>query len=123
MFAFHQEQKPLATIAVTKRESSRQFLFDGNMRLSGWKNNKTLEVRLVDEEKDESSLAQYAFSGIHIIDPALFDLMPAKGVFSITDTYLNLARDQLILGYDHSGGIVLDVGKPDALAKAATLFP
>ena len=123
MFAFHQKHEPLATLAVTKRESSRQFLLDTGMRLSGWKNNKTQEVKLVDEEKVESSLVQYAFSGIHIIDPALFNLMPAQGIFSITDTYLDLAKDHFILGYDHSGGVVLDVGKPDALAKATSLFP
>ena len=123
MYTHHQQHKPLATLAVTKRESSRQFLFDDDMRLSGWKNNKTQVVKLVDEEKVESSLAHYAFSGIHIIDPALFDLMPAQGIFSITDTYLDLAKDHFILGYDHSGGVVLDVGKPDALAKATSLFP
>ena len=65
----------------------------------------------------------FAFSGIHIIEPRLFALMPVSGIFSITDTYLQLSGTETILGYDHSGDVVLDVGKPDALATAASLFP
>ncbi len=68
-------------------------------------------------------LSPFSFSGVHIIDPNIFERMPTSGIFSITDTYLDLAKDQLILGYDHSGGFVLDVGKPEALAQASTLFP
>jgi MurNAc alpha-1-phosphate uridylyltransferase len=122
MFDFHQEHEPLATLAVTKRESSRQFLFDENMKLSGWRNNKTSELRLSNENLTAEKLLPFAFSGIHIIQPKLFDLMPVSGIFSITDTYLELAKNELILGYDHSGGVVLDVGKPEALAEAASLF-
>jgi hypothetical protein len=48
--------------------------------------------------------------------------MPSSGTFSITDVYLQLAASSLIVGYDHSGDIVLDVGKPESLVKAAILF-
>jgi NDP-sugar pyrophosphorylase family protein len=123
MYAFHQQHKPLATLAVTKRESSRQFLFDENMKLSGWRNNKTNELRLSVEDSIVENLVPFAFSGIHIIEPKLFTLMPLSGKFSITDTYLQLSSTEIILGYDHSQDIVLDVGKPESLAKAATLFP
>ena len=123
MFAFHQEHRPLATLAVTKRESARQFLFDQHMKLSGWQNNKTNELRLSSEDSIPENLLPFAFSGIHIIEPRLFALMPVSGIFSITDTYLQLSGTETILGYDHSGDVVLDVGKPDALATAASLFP
>ena len=33
MISFHKEKKPLATLAVTNRKSSRYFLFDNNDRL------------------------------------------------------------------------------------------
>ena len=123
MYAFHKGHEPLATLAVTKRESSREFLFDDNMKLSGWRNNKTGELRLSVKDSIAENLLPFAFSGIHIIDPKLFALMPSSGIFSITETYLQLSGKETILGHDHSGGIVLDVGKPDALAKAASLFP
>lgn len=121
MYAYHIEHNPLATLAVTQRESSRQFMFDENMKLCGWRNNKTQELRLSTSSNQEE-LQPFAFSGVHIIDPNIFDHMPSSGVFSITDTYLELAKHALIMGYDHSGGIVLDVGKPEALATAASLF-
>jgi NDP-sugar pyrophosphorylase family protein len=121
MFDFHQEHEPLATLAVTKRESSRQFLFDENMKLRGWKNNKTQELKL-SSQSNLKELQPFSFSGVHIIDPKIFDKMPTSGIFSITDTYLELAKHELIIGYDHSGGIVLDVGKPEALAMASSLF-
>ena len=63
-----------------------------------------------------------SFSGIHVIDPAIFALMPSSGTFSITDVYLQLAAHSLVVGYDHSGDIILDVGKPASLVKAAVLF-
>lgn len=123
MFYFHLQHSPLATLAVTNRESSRQFLFDEKMKLSGWRNNKTNELKISSASTHAEYLNPFSFSGVHIIDPKIFDIMPTSGIFSITDTYLDLAKDQLIMGYDHSGDHVLDVGKPEALAQASTLFP
>jgi UTP-glucose-1-phosphate uridylyltransferase len=45
------------------------------------------------------------------------------GKFSLTDVYLKLAADHLILGYDHSGDRFVDVGKPESVAIAAGMFP
>ena len=120
MMDYHQQIRPLATLAVTKRNSSRQFLFDDHMRLVGWRNNNTGEYRWSAGER-EGTVA-YAFSGIHVISPEIFQLMPLGGKFSITDTYIKLAATHTILGYDHSGDHVIDVGKPEALEKASLLF-
>ena len=123
MFDFHMKHAPLATLAITNRESSRQFLFDEKMKLCGWRNNKTNALKMSSASANAEDLSPFSFSGVHIIDPNIFERMPTSGIYSITDTYLALAKDQLIMGYDHSGGIVLDVGKPEALAQASTLFP
>jgi NDP-sugar pyrophosphorylase family protein len=123
MYDFHLAHQPLATLAITERESSRQFLFDDQMKLSGWKNNKTAELKLVNESSSVESLNPFAFSGIHVIHPRIFSLMPASGTFSITNTYLDLASTETILGYNHSGDVVLDVGKPEAAITAGQLFP
>ena len=45
-----------------------------------------------------------------------------QGKFSLTDVYLRLAPDHLILGYDHSGDRLVDVGKPESVAIAEELF-
>ena len=120
MFEFHQKIRPLATLAVTKRESSRQFLFDDEMKLVGWRNNTTGEYKWVVNPIEDAK--GYSFSGIHIIDPAIFSLMPTSGTFSITDVYLRLAASESIIGYDHSGDLIIDVGKPESIAQAEKMF-
>jgi NDP-sugar pyrophosphorylase family protein len=92
------------------------------MQLAGWKNNKTGETKLVNGSDSIDDLHPFAFSGIHVIHPRIFDLMPSSGTFSITNTYLSLASSNSIMGYDHSNDIVLDVGKPEALKIAEELF-
>ena len=122
MYDYHISKDPLATLAVTTRSSTRNFLFNDKMHLSGWKNNKTEEEKIVPSFSTLESLMPFAFSGVHLIHPRIFDLMPSVGSFSITDTYLSLAAQQTIIGYNHTGDLVLDVGKPDAIAKAEELF-
>jgi N-acetyl-alpha-D-muramate 1-phosphate uridylyltransferase len=118
--AFHQKQaNALATLAVTNRNSSRALLFDAHNQLKGWRNDKTQEQILIDTE---NTLEAFAFSGLHIISPRIFDLIQQEGKFSIITTYLDLAKTQAIYGYNHSEGKILDVGKPEAIAIAAELF-
>lgn len=120
MFAFHIERKPLVTLAVTNRKSSRYFLFDSSGRLSGWRNSKTGEEKI---SIPVSKAQEKAFSGIHIISPELFRLIHKEGKFSIVDVYLELAASHTILAFDHSGSRLVDVGKPEAVAEAEKLFP
>jgi MurNAc alpha-1-phosphate uridylyltransferase len=120
MFEFHQKIKPLATLAVTKRNSSRQLLFNDELSLVGWKNNATGELRWVTDVQEDAK--PFSFSGIHIIEPSIFNMMPSSGVFSIIDVYLKCAASNLIVGYDHSGDRIIDVGKPESIAEAEELF-
>ena len=57
-----------------------------------------------------------------VFDPTIFDLIPQLGKFSLVDTYLSLAADYPIYGYDHSGDKLVDVGKPESVAIAESLF-
>jgi NDP-sugar pyrophosphorylase family protein len=86
----------------------------------GWRNNNALETKWVDEEY--LSAEPFSFSGIQVLSPAIFDLMPSSGVFSITDVYLKLAAICQVVGYNHTGDVVLDVGKPESVIIAETLF-
>mgnify|MGYP003964126165 FL=1 len=63
-----------------------------------------------------------AFSGIHIIQPEMFKLMPETERFSITDFYLDLAKTQLIKGFFDDSELWMDVGKPEQLKMARELF-
>lgn len=119
MIAFHEEMKPLVTLAVTGRKSSRYFLFDSVNRLSGWVNLKTGEEKIAIPLHDPR---EKAFSGIHLISPELFPLMHREGKFSIVDVYLEIAATQTILGFDHSGSKLVDVGRTESVAEAELLF-
>ncbi len=46
MIADHFEHRPLATLAVTNRSTSRYFLFDGQDELCGWRNVQTGQERM-----------------------------------------------------------------------------
>lgn len=120
---FHQQNKPLISFGVTNRVSSRNFLFDNVNRLCGWENNKTNENKIA---INHSPLIAKAYSCVAILEYSVFDLMTENnfcGKFSLTDVYLKLAPNHTILGFDHSGDKFLDVGKPETVAIAETIFP
>lgn len=120
MTRFHEKEAPLATLAITNRVTSRYFLFDEDNVLCGWRNTKTGEEKI---SRPLPHLIPKAFSGIHIIEPALFPLISQEGKFSIVDVYLQLASEHTIKGYDHSYSKFIDVGKPEAVPIAEELFP
>jgi N-acetyl-alpha-D-muramate 1-phosphate uridylyltransferase len=122
----HEKNNPLATLAVTNRETSRYFLFNEKDELCGWRNIKTNEekgsvLNFLKEEKN--NIVQKAFSGIHIIDPKIFSLIKQEGKFSIVDVYLHLSQTEIIKGFDHSDSKLVDVGRPESLIIAEELFP
>ncbi len=120
MIKEHQEKKPLATLAVTQRKTSRYFLFDELDHLCGWKNILTGEQKIT---RPAEKLTEKAFSGIHILEPRIFSLMERKGKFSMVDAYLDFAKQHFINFFDHSDSKFIDVGKPENLLEAANLFP
>ena len=119
LMAFHQQHKPLVTFGVTNRKSSRVLLFDNDNRLCGWKNLQTGQEKI---SIDKPNLVEKAYSCVVIYQPEIFSLIKQTGKFSIMDTYLDLAAEHVILGYDHSGDDLVDVGKPESVALAEKLF-
>lgn len=116
----HQENKALATLAVSDRNSSRKLYFNDKNELKGWRNLKTEEeIKAVDSLDDLNDLA---FSGIHVINPALFDKITETGKFSIMKVYMDLMKTESIIGFDHSGGILIDVGRPESVLEAEQYF-
>ncbi len=111
--SFNGEERPIATLLVSERETARYFLFDSEMRLVGWTNVITGEVRSPYGEIDPSKYRKLAFSGMHVLSTAVFPLMsgfPEK--FSIVDFYLSMADKQIIRGVSQPKGVsIVDVGK------------
>jgi N-acetyl-alpha-D-muramate 1-phosphate uridylyltransferase len=104
----HMHSKSLATLAVRNRDTSRYFLFDDRMKLCGWENRKTGEKRLSHEN---DNCRAFAFSGIQLLDPAIFSMITEEGKFSLTALYLRLASDHPITGYLEDGIVWKDLGR------------
>lgn len=119
MIEAHGASEAVATLAVMQRDSSRQLLFDEHMILCGWANNSNGEQRIA---REVTWMQPFAFSGIQVLNATVLNDCPFEGKFSIIDLYLHLAQTQMIKGYDHTGNIFIDVGKPESLEKAGYLF-
>jgi len=116
---YHIKNKAMATLAVRKRSTSRYLYFDDQNRLCAWENIKTGE-KIVVVQKEH--ITRFAFSGIHVIDPKLLQLLDEEGSFSIINAYLKQVKEYRIIGYDHTNGLWLDVGNTENLQKAETIF-
>lgn len=115
---FHLKNENLVSLAVSDRESSRKLLFDQEMRLQGWRNEKTGEAIFANSQ---DNLTPLAFSGIHCININFIKNISQKGKFSITNEYLNQMNNLVIKGYKHNTHLI-DVGKPEAITEAEKYF-
>lgn len=103
-----------ALLLVSERKTKRYLVFDDDMRLIGWKNIETGEV------KGNGNGRLLAFSGIHVIGKQLIaDMQSWPDRFPIIDFYLDRCISRNIRGYLKSDLRLLDVGKLDTLEKAA----
>lgn len=115
-----------AVLLVSRRTTKRYLLFDNAMRLMGWKNIETGEIKSPYEYIRRTGLSQhgeplnmFAFSGIHSFSPRLFPLMDRfPDRFSIIDFYLSVCHRSHIVGLVKDDLQVLDVGKLDSLHAA-----
>ena len=100
-------------LVVSERNTKRYLMFDDEMRLQGWTNIETGEV------KGEKANNRLAFSGIHVFHPSLAPLLadwPER--FPIMDFYLKACGHYLIRGYEAKDLRLMDVGKLDTLDQA-----
>jgi N-acetyl-alpha-D-muramate 1-phosphate uridylyltransferase len=119
LIAYHQQHRPLITLGVTNRKSSRVLLLDEGNRLCGWKNVQTGEEKI---SIPKPHLIERAYSCVVVYEPKIFSLIQQQGKFSIIAAYLDLAAANSIIGLDHSGDKLVDVGKPESVAIAEALF-
>ncbi len=108
-----------ARLLVSERKTKRYLLFDDTMRLVGWTNIETGEVKSPYDNLDPKKYKMYAFSGIHMVAPSLFPLMDDEpDRFPIMDFYLKHCDKVRIEGYVKNDLKLMDVGKQETLKEA-----
>lgn len=129
------EQKVDAVLLVSLRKTKRYLIFNKDMRLVGWTNVDTGEVKSPYETLRELTFTQpydnnnvtneqygytlFAFSGIHVIGNKVFEAMnECSAKFPIMDFYLQYAKDLHFVGKVKNNLKLMDVGKLDTLAEA-----
>ena len=118
LLSFHKEKKALASLAISQRKSSRQLLFNAEKQLCAWKNFDSGEEKI---SRNENDLFPFSFSGIQVLSPNIFSMITQEGKFSIIDTYLELAKENAVLGFEHSA-ILKDIGSIEKIAEAEKIF-
>lgn len=123
---FYQEANALmkyeccgAVMLVSERKTQRYLLFDDCMRLVGWTNISTGQVKSPYADLDVDKCHKLAFSGIQVFNPAILPLMESwEGKFSIIDFYLGVCDKVDVKGCVIEGMRILDVGKLDSIGAA-----
>ena len=114
----HAWRNPLATLVVSQRDTFRYLLFDDDIRLKGWTNEKTGELKPLGFSKPQL-YNKLAFSGIQVLSPAIFELMESYDEkFPIMDFYLNSLKQNVIAGFIPDNYKMMDIGKIDTLHEA-----
>ena len=114
----HVEEDALATLATSRRATSRPLLFD-DAGLLGWEDRRP--GREASERIREASgeAREVAFAGVHVLAPRIFDLLLERGRFSIITAYLRLAREgHRIVPHDVTAARWLEAGTPERLEEA-----
>ena len=110
----------LATLLLVDAPADRYLLFDEQMRLAGWTNVRTGEVKSPYlPDFDPAGFRRYSFCGIHIVSDAVFEKMAAwPDRFSIIDFYLQECAAGTIRGVVARDLHLIDIGSPEKLAEA-----
>lgn len=133
----------MSTLLVSRRKTQRYLLFNDDMRLVGWTNVATGEVKTPFKRLDVEKCSKFAFGGVHLMSPGIFgafdavdarpedfplydasgNVMPgsqnALGQrFPIMDFYLRAASAYEFRGVAPEGLTLIDAGKPESLAVA-----
>ena len=117
----HFDNEAIATLAVSSRKTSRYLMFDDeHAMLTGWTNINTGDTRI--SRITTNMITNFAFSGIQIVDPKIFEHFPEEEKFSTIDLYLKVAKTEKIVCYQHDDKNWLDVGKPENIEKAEQLL-
>lgn len=111
MMLEHKRSRAIATLAVSDRKTSRPLAFNPDGKLTGrW------------TEKVSHTSRPLAFSGIYVLDPAVFSFTPNADTFSIIDVLVTTAATMPVVAFEHSPEIWVDAGNVNNLQKAEQLL-
>lgn len=110
MYKQHLQNNSIATLAVQRRQSNKKLYFNSANYLCKWKNEHTGQEKIA---RQDDYCTGFAFSGIHFVNPKIFEFM-SYGKYSIIDTYLNVAHNNKISFFDHTGDFWRDMGRPES---------
>ena len=119
-FLAQDDPSALATLLLTDAPADRYLLFDDEMRLAGWTNVRTGEVKSPYlPDFDPAQYRRYSFCGIHIVSDGVFARMAAwPEKFSIIDFYLQQCAGRVIRGVVAPDLQLIDIGSPEKLEEA-----
>lgn len=123
LYTSHLESRADITLLTADRRTSRYLHFDDKLRLRGWSNGKTGEIRSPFADFDESRCTPLAFQGIHILSRSVLPVLDSVSAerFSITDFYVDNAAALNIRTVCEDPKDWVDAGKPDALDYATKI--
>lgn len=114
------------TLLVSCRKTQRYLIFNEDMRLVGWTNLATGEVKspfpeikALESEIKKMNVRLFAFSGIHCVSPSLAKMMQSwPDRFPIMDFYIQSCKELNIKGIVKDDLRLMDVGKLDTISEA-----
>ncbi|MCQ2154927.1 MAG: NTP transferase domain-containing protein [Bacteroidales bacterium] len=119
----------LARLVVCDSPSDRRLLFDASMRLVGWTNLKTGEIKgpaALMTEPARKELRPYSFTGIHLISSDIAKAFSGfehdSDVFGIIDFYLAVCSKYPIFGFLREDFEFVDAGTVGSLSDAGKLL-
>ncbi len=112
LYRFHISKNGLATLAVRNRHDEKCLLVDRHGLLHGWFNKTTREEIITGLKPCQ--LFEIAFSGIHVVNPEIFNFMD-DGIYSLITLYLKLAAGHSIHTFKHNEGHWADIGTAENL--------
>lgn len=125
MIETHLGSESDVTLLVAERQTTRYLLFDESMRMRGWTDLRTGEIRSPWTADDIADCHKLAFGGVHIVNPAIFKPLESfsrEPKFSITPFYTASCRDLRISGFKPERPYNwIDIGKPESLKAAQNI--
>ncbi|MCK5907102.1 MAG: NTP transferase domain-containing protein [Flavobacteriales bacterium] len=115
----HTNNNAIATLASFPRKSSREFLWNKNNILCGWRNLETGEYKWSNET--DKFIGQ-PFAAIHVVSTDVFKFLPTEGKFSLTPVYLEMAKSQVIKRWEAKNSYWFDIGSISKLEEANNYF-
>lgn len=117
------------SLVTSPRESSRKLLFDADHNLHGWHNLSTGEYRPTGFTPGPQ-MKERAFSGIYIVEPRVMPTLAeysrrvGSAKFPVMDYLLAASASRKNnIGEIGLGSLnLIDIGKPDTLRRADSLF-